>query len=170
MENSGHAFACKHFTPTCFSQFLSDREPFHGSFFNLHNQMRGPALCCDRQALLLQGSFEEEKLQEKLRKQSYQKVTETDTLQWESHSNPNLCHFACGCVCNDWCFVVFCLGFQNQFEMFWVWCVVMFVFICQTSAICNTQADLVACTAAAEACVAGWIFIHFLLWSRNCFL
>lgn len=69
----------------------------------------------------------------------------------------------CMCLCfNDWCFVVFCLGSQNQFEMFWVWCVVMFGFICQTTAVCNIQTDLVAYSAAAEACVAGWIFIHLL--------
>lgn len=46
--------------------------------------------------------------------------------------------------------------------MFWVWCVVMFDFICQAAAVCNIQTDLVAYSAAAEACVAGWIFIHLL--------
>ena len=100
MENSGHAFTCKHFAPACFSLFLGDREPFHVSFFNLHNQCVG-LLFAVTDTLLLQDSFEEEKLQEKLPKQSYQKVTETDTLQSKSHSTPYLCYFACGCLCND---------------------------------------------------------------------
>lgn len=91
--------------------------------------------------------------------ESYQKVGETDLLQSESHSNPSLWHFACGCAYNDWFCDRFCLGFQKQFEMVWFCCVVCLIFICQAPAMCKMQADLVACPAAAEA----WVCIFMLL-------
>jgi len=76
MENSDHAFSRKHFTPACFSEFLSDREAFHGSFFNLHNICVGLLFAvtdkrCGFKIVLRKKSY----------KKSYRQVTETDRLQ-----------------------------------------------------------------------------------------
>lgn len=147
-------FAANSLTPASLSQFLGAREPFCGMFFNPHDQhVALPIAETDKHC-----SFNIT-WRKKSHGESYQKVSETDLLQWESHSNPSLWHFACGCAYNDWFCDRFCLGFQKQFEIVWFCCVVCLIFICQAPAMCKMQAYLVACPAAAEA----WVCIFMLL-------
>lgn len=116
-------FPANSLTPASLSQFPGVREPFCGMFFNPHYQRVGlPIAETDKHCSL------KINLRKKSYRESYQKVTETDLLQWESHPNPSLWHFECGCSCNDWFCDGFCLGFQNQLEMVWVWCVVCLIF------------------------------------------
>lgn len=80
MENSGHAFAFRHFTPASFSQFLGEREPFCGSFFNLHKQCVG---------LLFAVTDKHCSIEIVLRKKSYRnKVTEKLLEQTRFNESP----------------------------------------------------------------------------------
>lgn len=147
-------FPSNSFTPASLSWFLGAGEPFCGRSFNPHSQRVGlPIAETDKHCSLKRTS------RKKSYEESYQNVTENYLLQWESHSNPSLWHFACGCACNDWFCIGFCLDFQNQFVIVWFCCVVCLIFICQAPAICKMQTDLVAYTAAAE----GWVCVFILL-------
>lgn len=94
METPGGAFAHKCFTSTCISCFLSDRELFWGSFFNLQNLCASLLFAVTDKPCIFEIVLSKESYRKSYQNNIIKKLPEQIHFS-ESPTHVPMCHFAC---------------------------------------------------------------------------